>query len=99
MGIHNITRSSRLSLVVSPTTNTNSNNLTMPAEARKVNETWRCLSQGYIYKVFISDMACMFFMELSQKGNTLYNVMPDIISRLSTPDLKLEEEKFKTIMK
>ncbi|PNF15628.1 hypothetical protein B7P43_G15860 [Cryptotermes secundus] len=47
----------------------------------------------------IADMACMFFMELSQKGNTLYNVMPDIISRLSTPDLKLEEEKFKTIMK
>jgi condensin complex subunit 1 len=44
-------------------------------------------------------MASMFFMELSQKGNTLYNVMPDIISRLSTPDLKLEEEKFKTIMK
>jgi condensin complex subunit 1 len=50
-------------------------------------------------KFYISDMACMFFMELSQKGNALYNVMPDIISRLSTPDLNLEEEKFKTIMK
>jgi len=44
-------------------------------------------------------MASMFFTELSQKGNALYNVMPDIISRLSTPDLNLEEEKFKTIMK
>jgi condensin complex subunit 1 len=49
--------------------------------------------------LLISEMASMFFMELSQKGNTLYNVMPDIISRLSTPDLTLEEEKFKTIMK
>jgi len=47
----------------------------------------------------ISEMASMFFTELSQKGNTLYNVMPDIISRLSTPDLNLDEEKFKTIMK
>jgi condensin complex subunit 1 len=49
--------------------------------------------------LFILEMACMFFMELSQKGNTVYNVIPDIISRLSTPDLKLEEEKFETIMK
>jgi condensin complex subunit 1 len=47
----------------------------------------------------IAEMASMFFTELSQKGNTLYNVMPDIISRLSTPDLNLDEEKFKTIMK
>jgi hypothetical protein len=57
-----------------------------------------CRKETFI-KLFISDMARMFFTELSQKGNTLYNVMPDIISRLSTPDLKLEEEKFKTIMK
>jgi condensin complex subunit 1 len=57
-----------------------------------------CRVETFI-KLFISDMACMFFMELSQKGNALYNVMPDIISRLSTPDLKLEEEKFNTIMK
>ncbi|XP_021926834.1 condensin complex subunit 1 isoform X2 [Zootermopsis nevadensis] len=47
----------------------------------------------------LAEMACRFFVELSHKGNTLYNVMPDIISRLSTPDLKLEEGKFKTIMK
>lgn len=57
-----------------------------------------CHKETFI-QLFISDMARMFFMELSQKGNTLYNVMPDIISRLSTPELKLEEEKFKTIMK
>lgn len=57
-----------------------------------------CHKQIFII-IFISEMACRFFVELSHKGNTLYNVMPDIISRLSTPDLKLEEGKFKTIMK
>jgi condensin complex subunit 1 len=49
--------------------------------------------------LLISEMASMVFTELSHQGNTLYNVMPDIISRLSTPDLNLDEEKFKTIMK
>ncbi|XP_069703056.1 condensin complex subunit 1 [Periplaneta americana] len=47
----------------------------------------------------IADMAQTFFRELAQKGNALYNVMPDIISRLSTPDSQLKEENFKTIMK
>ena len=30
----------------------------------------------------ISNMAKLFFTELSRKGNALYNVMPDIVSRL-----------------
>ena len=61
----------------------------------------------------ISDMACcivdsvdkiaglakLFFAELSKKGNTLYNVMPDIVSRLSDPEKGVEEEPFRTIMK
>ena len=29
----------------------------------------------------ISGLAKLFFAELSKKGNTLYNIMPDIISR------------------
>jgi condensin complex subunit 1 len=57
-----------------------------------------CHKRTFIILLF-SEMASIFFTELSQKGNTLYNVMPDIISRLSTPDLNLDEEKFKTIMK
>jgi len=57
-----------------------------------------CHNRTFII-LLIPEMASVFFTELSQKGNTLYNVMPDIISRLSTPDLNLDEEKFKTIMK
>lgn len=40
-----------------------------------------------------------FFTELSTKGNAIYNVMPDIISRLSAPDAEVEEEQFHEIMK
>ena len=61
----------------------------------------------------ISDMACcivdsvdkiaglakLFFSELSKKGNTLYNVMPDIVSRLSDPEKGMDEESFRTVMK
>ena len=32
-------------------------------------------------------------------GNTLYNVMPDIVSRLSDSEKGVEEENFRTIMK
>lgn len=41
----------------------------------------------------------LFFKDLSQKGNALYNVMPDILSRLSDPDLKLDEDDFQEILK
>nr|CAD7454351.1 unnamed protein product [Timema tahoe] len=47
----------------------------------------------------IAAMACSFFFELAKKGNALYNVMPDIISRLSSPDLNLPEPKFQLILK
>ena len=47
----------------------------------------------------ISNMAKLFFTELSRKGNALYNVMPDIVSRLSDPAANIEEEKFKEIMR
>lgn len=40
-----------------------------------------------------------FFTELSTKGNAIYNVMPDIISRLSSPDANVKEEQFQEIMK
>jgi condensin complex subunit 1 len=40
----------------------------------------------------------VFFKEISQKSNILYNVLPDIISRLSDPKLQLVEGKYQTIM-
>ncbi|XP_015587406.1 condensin complex subunit 1 [Cephus cinctus] len=40
-----------------------------------------------------------FFRDLSQKGNALYNVMPDILSRLSDPELHLEEDKFQEVLR
>ncbi|XP_047907518.2 condensin complex subunit 1 [Anser cygnoides] len=40
-----------------------------------------------------------FFSELSNKGNTIYNLLPDMISRLSDPDCGVDEESFCTIMK
>lgn len=41
----------------------------------------------------------VFFKEIAHKAEILYNVLPDIISRLSDPQLKLEEGKYQTIMK
>ncbi|CAL8071133.1 unnamed protein product [Calicophoron daubneyi] len=43
-------------------------------------------------------LARQFFTELARKGNALYNVVPDIISRLSDPDIGVSEEDFHTIM-
>lgn len=40
-----------------------------------------------------------FFKEIANKSNILYNVLPDIISRLSSADSKVEEEKYRIIMK
>ncbi|XP_046412431.1 condensin complex subunit 1 [Neodiprion fabricii] len=40
-----------------------------------------------------------FFNELANKGNALYNIMPDILSRLTDCDLKLDEDKFQHIIK
>ncbi|XP_016077325.1 PREDICTED: condensin complex subunit 1 isoform X1 [Miniopterus natalensis] len=47
----------------------------------------------------IAALAKNFFNELSHKGNAIYNLLPDIISRLSDPEGGVEEEPFRTIMK
>lgn len=33
------------------------------------------------------------------QGNAIYNIMPDVISRLSDPDVGVDEENFRIIMK
>uniref|UniRef100_A0A8C3X9M5 Condensin complex subunit 1 n=1 Tax=Catagonus wagneri TaxID=51154 RepID=A0A8C3X9M5_9CETA len=47
----------------------------------------------------IAALAKNFFNELSHKGNAIYNLLPDIISRLSAPEGGVDEEPFHTIMK
>ncbi|CAH2322684.1 condensin complex subunit 1 [Pelobates cultripes] len=47
----------------------------------------------------IASLSRNFFNELSNKGNAVYNLLPDIISRLSDPDCGVEEGSFHTIMK
>ncbi|XP_015276215.1 PREDICTED: condensin complex subunit 1 [Gekko japonicus] len=44
-------------------------------------------------------LARNFFTELSSKGNAVYNLLPDIISRLSDPDSGIDEQPFRTIMR
>ncbi|KAK4295273.1 hypothetical protein Pmani_032152 [Petrolisthes manimaculis] len=46
----------------------------------------------------ISGLANLFFSELGRKGNALYNVLPDIISRLSDPELGIKEPLFRKII-
>lgn len=47
----------------------------------------------------IVGVAQNFFNELSNKDNAIYNLLPDIISRLSDPDCGIDEESFHTIMR
>jgi condensin complex subunit 1 len=47
--------------------------------------------------VKISDLAKLFFAELSQKDNAIYNNLPDIISSLSAQ--QLDDGKFRNIMR
>ncbi|EDO34797.1 predicted protein, partial [Nematostella vectensis] len=47
----------------------------------------------------IADLAKLFFHELAKKGNAVYNILPDIISRLSDPDCGIEEEPFRNILR
>ncbi|NXU90728.1 CND1 protein, partial [Xiphorhynchus elegans] len=47
----------------------------------------------------IVGVAQNFFGELSNKGNAIYNLLPDIISHLSSPNCGIEEESFHTIMR
>lgn len=47
----------------------------------------------------ISDLARLFFTELAAKDNAIYNNLPDIISSLSGADNRLDDLKFKNIMR
>ncbi|XP_051989898.1 condensin complex subunit 1-like [Xyrauchen texanus] len=47
----------------------------------------------------IASLALNFFNELSAKDNAIYNLLPDIISRLSDPERAMKEDDFNTIMK
>ncbi|XP_074050547.1 condensin complex subunit 1 isoform X2 [Macrotis lagotis] len=47
----------------------------------------------------VAALAKNFFNELAGKGNVVYNLLPDIISRLSDPESGVEEEPFHTIMR
>lgn len=47
----------------------------------------------------IKNSTQQFFREIANKSNILYNVLPDIISRLSDPNSEVEEEKYRIIMK
>ncbi|XP_011866970.1 PREDICTED: condensin complex subunit 1 [Vollenhovia emeryi] len=40
-----------------------------------------------------------FFVQLAQKGNALYNIVPDILSRLADPQLNLDEKHFQETIK
>ncbi|KAL3318383.1 Ncapd2p [Cichlidogyrus casuarinus] len=46
----------------------------------------------------LSKLSQTFFTELGQKGNQLYNVMPDIISRLTDEGSEVSVENFQRIM-
>ncbi|KAF8888609.1 non-SMC mitotic condensation complex subunit 1-domain-containing protein [Infundibulicybe gibba] len=47
----------------------------------------------------ISDLAKLFFTELSTKENAIYNNLPDVISHLSTGDHAVDEETFQSTLK
>jgi condensin complex subunit 1 len=47
----------------------------------------------------ISDLAKLFFEELSTKENAIYNNLPDIISHLSVGKHAVDEELYQSIMK
>lgn len=62
----------------------------------QISEMAKCLEEE---EQRISDLAKLFFTELSTKDNAVYNNLPDIISNLSNKDTGVDEEKFKNIMK
>ncbi|KAJ3598016.1 hypothetical protein NHX12_001530 [Muraenolepis orangiensis] len=47
----------------------------------------------------IANLALNFFNELASKDNAIYNLLPDIISRLSDPERGMSTEDFNVIMK
>ncbi len=60
----------------------------------KVSTYSLCFKEIF-HNFFPVGLAKLFFAELAKKGNTLYNVMPDIVSRLSDPEVGIEEEQFR----
>lgn len=47
----------------------------------------------------VAHMARQFFRQLANKGNALYNVVPDITSRLSDPELRVPEDQYRLVMR
>ncbi|XP_017868110.1 PREDICTED: condensin complex subunit 1 [Drosophila arizonae] len=47
----------------------------------------------------IKNITQQFFKEIANKSNILYNVLPDIISKLGDVNLHLEEDKYRTVMR
>ncbi|KAG2156915.1 non-SMC mitotic condensation complex subunit 1-domain-containing protein [Suillus bovinus] len=62
----------------------------------QLGEMAKCLEDE---ELRISDLAKLFFTELSTKDNAIYNNLPDVISHLSTGDHAVEEETFKSTMR
>lgn len=46
----------------------------------------------------IADLAHLFFFELAQKGNAIYNLLPDIISQVAEPTSGADSQQFRSIM-
>ncbi|EIW78221.1 hypothetical protein CONPUDRAFT_138601 [Coniophora puteana RWD-64-598 SS2] len=62
----------------------------------QLGEMAKCLEDT---NVRVSDLAKLFFKELSTKENAIYNNLPDVISHLSTGEHAVEEEIFQNTMK
>lgn len=62
----------------------------------QIGEMAKCLEDP---EPRIADLAKLFFSELASKDNAIYNNLPDIISNLSNPETRIEEEPFRKIMK
>lgn len=46
----------------------------------------------------VQNLARLFFLEVSHKGNAIYNMLPDVISHLAHEDSGLKPDQFKRIM-
>jgi condensin complex subunit 1 len=62
----------------------------------QISEMARCLEDE---NTEIQEFAKLFFSELANKDNALYNNLSDVISGLSTKDTNLKEESFQRIMR
>ncbi|EDQ87343.1 uncharacterized protein MONBRDRAFT_33420 [Monosiga brevicollis MX1] len=45
----------------------------------------------------IGSLTRLFFTELANKGNAIYNILPDVISHISSPDASVDAAAFETI--